>query len=170
MPRTARRAAAAVLIAMVFAAGLAGCGSDQPSARVGEAANRLEPMLRDSWSGSFAGLEVDGNRLIIYRKPDAGLDAAVREHASNVEIEFRDAQHSTDDLRPLVDRVNADRPYWRQRGFEVRAVSPRTDGSGVEVLLSANDLDQGRDTFRQRYPGVPLILVAAHGVVPAAHS
>ena len=41
-------------------------------------------------------------------------------------------------------------------------------GSGVGILLSKHDIDQSGDAFRQRYPGVPLILVAAHGIVPAA--
>lgn len=147
MRKTARRTAAVALIAAILTAGLTGCGSSgRPSARTSDAANRLEPMLRETWSGSFAGLEIDGNRLVIYRKPDAHLDAAVREHASGVEVEFRDARYSIDDLEPIVDRVNADRPYWRQRGIQVQTVTPLPDGqrSRDSALQTRHRPERGR--------------------------
>ncbi|MEU4218788.1 hypothetical protein [Actinoplanes sp. NPDC026623] len=93
----------------------------------------VDPKLRSFYSHSYAGLDVKGDRLIIYRKPDAALDAFVRGQIDDVDVEFRDAPYSLDELEQLTERVRADWHYWATRRFPLRMVIPRLDGTGVNA-------------------------------------
>lgn len=159
-----RWAVAGLLLVMA----LAGCGSDD-TARHSAAANAVEPTLRSIWSESFAGLEVNDDRLVIYRKPDASLDAFVREKVEDIDVEFRDAPYSLDDLEPLVERVRADWHYWADRQVAIKTVTPLADGTAVNAVVATDDLDATRAEFRNRYGDEPIVvhLPTRGGIVPA---
>jgi hypothetical protein len=147
---------------------LGGCGSGD-STRVSAAVNTVEPLLRSIWSESYAGLGGDDDRLVIYRKPDAKLDAFVRERVEGVDVEFRDAPYSLDDLEPLAARVTGDWHYWATRQVTVQMVHPRFDGTGVTVVVATGDLGAAEQEFRQRYGDEPVLVrrPARTGVGPA---
>lgn len=142
--------------ALVTAALLGGCATAEPTrvppGRGGtppvgapvndpaltEAADVVEPLLADRFPHAYAGVELDHVRrlLIVHRVPDARLDEAVRAAVPRVEVAFRDARMNLRDMRDLADRVLADQGYWRERGIDISAVGPRTDGSGVRVVVA----------------------------------
>jgi hypothetical protein len=146
---------------------LGGCGSGD-SARVSAAVDAVDPKLRSFYSHSYAGLDVEDDRLVVYRKPDAALDAVVREQVDDVDVEFRGAPYSLDELEPPTERVRSDWHYWATRQFPIKSVIPRTDGTGVNVFVATEDLDAARVEFRQRYGDQPIVVEhpARTGIVP----
>lgn len=155
-----------LLVVMVLGGCSAGSGD---SAQISAAVQTIDPKLRSFYSHSYAGLDVDGDRLVVHRRPDAALDTFVREQVKGVHVEFQDAPYALDTLQPLADRVNRDRHYWSTRQFPVTLAVPRTDGTGVNVAVTADDLDAARTEFRQRYGDEPIVVdrAARTGVVPA---
>jgi hypothetical protein len=156
----------ALCLLLILAVG--GCGSGD-SARVSAAVNAVDPKLRSFYSHSYAGFEVEDDRLVVYRKPDATLDAFVQEHVDDIDVEFRDAPYSLDELEPLTERVRDDWHYWADRQFPITFAIPRTDGTGVNAFVAAEDLDAARAKFRQRYGDEPIVVdrPARTGIVPA---
>ncbi|WP_233413402.1 hypothetical protein [Nucisporomicrobium flavum] len=160
------RWAAAYLLVVVA---LGGCGFGDDSTAAETAVNTVQMPLRSLYSRSFAGLDVENDRLVVYRRPDAALDTFVRERVPEVDVEFRDAPYSLDELEPLAARVTGDWHYWSTRQINLKLVTPRADGTGVTVVAAAGDLDAARAEFRQRYGDEPLILSppAHSGIAPA---
>lgn len=149
---------------------LGGCGyGPGNTGRLDAAVNAVDPKLRSFYSHSYAGLDVENDKLLVYRKPDAVLDTFVREQVDDVDVEFRDAPYALDKLQPLADRVSKDRHHWIAREFPVTLAVPRTDGTGVNVFVATDDLDAARVEFRQRYGAEPIVvnLPARTGIVPA---
>lgn len=103
---------------------------------VSAAADRLDPLLRRAFAASYAGLVLnhDDHTVVVYRKPDAALDASVRNEVTDVSVELRDARLSLQEMEDLRDRVMADRAYWSQRGISISSAGPKADGSGIEVM------------------------------------
>jgi hypothetical protein len=155
------------VLCLLVVMALGGCGSGD-SARLSAAVKTVDPKLRSFYSHSFAGLDVEDDRLVIYRKPDAALDDFVREQVDDVDVEFRDAKYALDELQPLADRVSRDRHYWITQEFPVTLAVPRTDGTGVNVFVATEDLDAARAEFRQRYGDEPIVVdrPARTGIVP----
>jgi hypothetical protein len=153
---------------LLMVAALAGCGSDE-AARLSAAANTVQMPLRSLWSESYAGLEINDDQLVVYRKPDPALDAFVRERVKDVEVDFRDAPHSLDELELLTERVRVDWHYWSTRECAIKMITPRADGTGITVVVAAGDLAAAREEFRQRYGDQPITLhrPARTGVAPA---
>jgi hypothetical protein len=145
---------------------LSGCGSSE--AQLSAAVQAIDPQLRSRYAHSYAGLEVEDDRLIIYRKPDATVDAFVRERTEDVDVEFRDAPYALDTLQPLADRVNGDRHHWLTRDFPVTLAVPRADGTGVNAFVATEDLKAARAEFRQWYGAEPVIVdrPTRTGIVP----
>jgi len=147
-----------------------GAGADPDgSTPLSAAANRVDREMRSSWSTSFAGTELDprNDRLIVYRKPDAGLEAAVRTTLDGVDVDFRDAPYSLSELQPVADRVNADRAYWADRRITVKWAGPRADGTGVNVLVRTDDLAAARTALARHYDNKVIVLTpATTGIVP----
>lgn len=155
-----------MILCLLVVMALAGCGSgDKVSATV----KAVDPKLRSFYSYSYAGLDGDGDRLVVYRRPNASLDEFVREQAGDVDVEFRDAPYALDTLQPLADRVNQDRHYWITRNFLVKLAVPRVDGMGVNVFVATEDLGPARAEFQQRYGDEPIFLdrPSRTGIVPA---
>ena len=133
------------------------------------AVNAIDPQLRSFHDHSYAGLEVQDDLLIVYRKPDATVDALVRDLAGDVEVELRDAPYALEQLQPLAERVDGDRHYWSTRGFPVKLVVPRPDGTGVNAFVTTEDLIGARAAFRERYTDPPVFVdrPSRTGIVPA---
>lgn len=130
------------------------------------AADAVEPFLRTSFADSFAGLVLDhaGHALIVYRRPDPGLDSAVRERVSAVRVVFRDAKYSMRLLQDLSARVIDDTGYWRDRGVTVNGAGPAADGSGVEVM-TADGSSADQRAMDERY-GAGAVRVVPGSAVP----
>jgi hypothetical protein len=157
--------APAVAVALCFTAGA--CGStpagsidppaggavrhDEPTARPSDndpallrAADVLEPLLKRSFPAGFSGLAIDNARhqVIIYRRPDPALDAAVRAHApARVRVVIRDAKFSLREMDRLANQIMADSGYWRDRGVSIQSAGPKVDGSGVAVGTARGPAD-----------------------------
>jgi hypothetical protein len=158
----ARRAVLSAALAAVAAS--AGCGarkaprpsppdaSAAPDLVLLAAADQVLPMLQSRYRDSYAGLVLDHpeNRVTIYRRPDAGLDAAVRSRLPGVRVRFVDATYSLAWMRKLADRIVADKAYWAGRGVHVRTAAPLADGSGVRVATTEGTPAQAT-VLAQRY-------------------
>ncbi|WP_131518353.1 hypothetical protein [Kribbella capetownensis] len=117
------------------------------------AADVLNPLLLRDFAESFAGLVLDHDKrvVIVYRKPDAALDARVREKVKGVTVQLRDARMSQREMADLRDRVIADTGYWSEHGVSINGAGPKPDGSGVEVMTtsgSTSDQKQLRAHYR----------------------
>jgi hypothetical protein len=100
------------------------------------AADDLEPYLRASFADSFAGVILDhtDRKLIVYRRPDPGFDAAARRQAGSARMEIRDANYSLRQMQDLATKVTDDTAYWQSQGIAVNGAGPLPDGSGVQVM------------------------------------
>jgi hypothetical protein len=68
------------------------------------AADRVRPMLQTTFSATFAGLQLDqpSHTMVIYRKPDPRLEAAVASEHLGVNIAYRDARFSLVEMNALT--------------------------------------------------------------------
>ncbi len=155
------------IVCLLAVLALAGCGSGE-SAEMSAAVQAIDPQLRSSYDHSYAGLEVEGDLLIIYRKPDAAVDALVRDLAGDVDVELRDAPYALEQLQPLAERVDRDRHHWSTRNFPVKLVVTRPDGTGVNAFVATDDLEAARAEFREWYGEEPIFVErpSRTGIVP----
>ena len=124
-------------------------------------------LLRD-FAGSFAGLVLDHDKrvVIVYRKPDAALDARVREKVKDVTVQLRDARMSQREMADLRDRVIDDIGYWGEHGVRVNGAGPEPDGSGVEVMTtSGSSSDQKK--LRAHYRTDAILMTQGQPVIAA---
>jgi hypothetical protein len=134
-----------------------------------EAMARIDAGGRADHAGSYAGLEVDQERVraIVYRVPSAAFDDFIRHSAENTCIVVRDAAHSLADLTGWNDRIVADLPAWQAHGVRISSVVARHDGVGVEI--GTPDVERARNDLSLRYGRTaPLIFVEQGPVVPLA--
>ena len=144
----ARRRTVLVTALIAAALALAGCGSSPaaggpvsaPATPMNDpnllhAADTVQPVLEKSFADYYAGLALDHSRhvMIVYRRPDPALDAAVKSRAGGVAVDFRDAKYSLAEMQAVVRRVMADRAYWARHGVSVQTAAPMVDGSSVRV-------------------------------------
>jgi len=130
---------------------------------------RIDAGGRGEHAGSYAGLEVDQERVraIVYRVPSAAFDDFIRLAADNTCIVVRDAAHSVTELTEWNDRIVADIPAWQTYGVQISSVGARHDGVGVEV--GTPDVDSARIEMVRRYGReAPLIFVEQGQVIPLA--
>ncbi len=177
----------AILLALATAAGwvVSACGSGGPDAADGTAvpgsptvndpalkaaAQVVEPELRKSFAGSFAGLVLDhGNHVMtVYRRPDAALDARVRALVPQVKVVFRDARYSLAQMQQVVDQLLADESYWRSQGIMINGAGPEPDGSGV-VVFTPKGWAREQQELSQHYPAIA-ITVRKRTIVPPTGS
>jgi hypothetical protein len=140
-------------------------------ADVSTMATRIEQLGQQRYPDQYAGLEVAGDKIVVYRRPSPEFDAAVRAAGagSAVGVEFRDASYSARQLDQLRARVVADIGFWKDRGIAVYTVHARHDGSAVEV--SAPEVEPAQREMTQRYGGAPpVVVVRGAPVVPVGQA
>jgi hypothetical protein len=130
---------------------------------------RIDAGGRADHAGSYAGLEVDQQRVraIVYRVPSAAFDDFIRRSAEDTCIVVRDTEHSLAELTEWNDRIVADIPAWQTYGVRISSVGARHDGAGVEI--GTPDVDRARSELPRRYGRTaPLIFVEQGQVIPLA--
>lgn len=128
------------------------------------AAQVLHPILEDErFADSFAGIvnEHQAHRLVIYRLPDPGLDAAVREANPGATVVLRPAKYSLREMKRIRDRVMNDAAYWQKRGIEIRSGAPSPTGAGA-VIGTAEGTSAERAMLVEHY-GTGAIIVKKAG-------
>jgi len=102
------------------------------------AAHKARSVLETQYPQQFAGLALDHEhrQLTIYRIPADGLDAALQNEIKGITLVFKDAKMALLDARKLTERVTQDMPYWRAHGVEISSVGPRSDGTGVDIMVA----------------------------------
>lgn len=130
---------------------------------------RIDRGGREDFPGSYAGLEVDQQRVraVVYRVPSAEFDDFIRLTAENTCIVVRDSMHALLELTHWHDRVVADLDMWTAKGIRIVTVAARHDGFGVEV--GTRDVDRARAELPLRYgEQAPLIFIEQGPVTPLA--
>jgi len=130
---------------------------------------RIEAAGRAGHAGSYAGIEVDQQRVraIVHRVPSAEFDDFIRLSAENTCIVVRDAAHSLAELTGWHDRIVADLGAWQAGGIRIASVVARHDGAGVEI--GTGDVDLARSEMLMRYgSSAPLVFIEQGPVVPLA--
>lgn len=134
-----------------------------------EAAQRVQPILDQTFPETFAGLVLDhgGHAMIIYRRPDSALDERIRRELPGVRIVFRDAQYSRADMQRFIQQLQADDARWRQRGIHLNGAAPNPDGTGVEVFTSDSDVRVQRE-LASYYPQMTIKASNQTAILPTA--
>jgi hypothetical protein len=130
---------------------------------------RIERGGRDDYPDSYAGLEVDQQRVraVVYRVPSADFDNFIRLSAEDTCVVVRDSLHGLRELNQWHDRVVADLDMWAARGIRIVTVGARHDGFGVEV--GTRDVERARAELPARYgEQAPLIFIEQGPVTPLA--
>jgi hypothetical protein len=95
------------------------------------------------------------NQVVVFRRPLAALDAAVRQRfPSLTDLRFADARYSFRYLEALGKRIRTEQAG---KGIRIQQVRPEPDGSGVLVVTP--DARRVRRQLRQRYG--PAVIVEA---------
>lgn len=125
----------------------------------------VERFSRSKFPDHYAALAIreDQQSLIVYRRPLAGFDAAVRQQFPRLAISFEDARYSERELTAMVQRIIADTGYWRERGVEITSVGPAGDGDSV--LVTTRDPGRARRLLSQHY-GVAITVQPGGTVIP----
>jgi len=165
-----------LMTALALAVLLTGCGpqrdrgvspmSEDVNPALHDAAEAVEPELRENFAEVFAGILIDGetNTLVVYRIPDAALEERARELAGAVDIDFRDAIYSLAQMQTVVEQVTADSTFLREEGIAVNGGSPSADGTGVIVYVAESTADVA-EQLEERYAPMP-IMVEERTIVP----
>ncbi|WP_182881245.1 hypothetical protein [Microbispora sp. H10949] len=136
-------------------------GAPVDQVKLARTADRIDAILRRDFPRHYAGvvLAPSGRRLIVYRRPSATLDAALRRRFPGAPVQIRDAPHAARELDALAARVRGDIGYWRRRGVSVTSVAVRPDGTAVEVGVTG--VARASAALRRRYGSAPLKVVEA---------
>lgn len=120
------------------------------------ATNVLKPLLEGEFATTYSLLSVRNNvpMLVIYRKPSARFEAAVRKAVPNVRIDFRDARYSHAELNDHQSRLMNDREYWKTRGITVNSVGHGQDGSALSVGTETTPPEDVARQLEAYYPGM----------------
>ena len=139
-------------------------GREPAGGDVNDLAERVERVALQRFPDRYAGLEISGDRLVLYRKPSPQLDAAVRALSGEARLVLRDAPYSARELQRVRDDVLADADHWRRRGIVISSVAVKHDGTAVEVGTA--NVERARRELSQRYGATaPLEVVAAGPIV-----
>jgi hypothetical protein len=120
------------------------------SATLGELADRLRPVA-ERFPDVYSGLAVEAecDRLVVYRRPSAAFDAAVRAALPGAPVVIRDAKHTERELAALTQQITDDLAYWRARGVEV--VSVGGDPTTGVIHIGTKDVERVKKEFPVRY-------------------
>lgn len=144
-------------------------GSTGPSedSELAAVAGALQAELEAQFPQSYAGVRLahDRRAVVVYRLPDAGLDAAVRSRYMPVPVEIVNASFSLDQMKNAVARIVDDQGYWRGRGLTVNGAAPTTDGTGVLVFI-AEENPGAEGLLRRHYPAMPITVQVGRAQFP----
>lgn len=129
-------------------------GSAPPNQEELDAAAGTIERLGASYSGSFTGLAVDnpGDRVIVYRKPDAAFDAALARLHSGVHVALQDAPRSISELASTRNRVEVLRGHTT--GYTIMSVGDGSVASYTEGVVEVGvtgDLARARQELGARF-------------------
>ena len=129
-------------------------------------AGRVEPVAKTRFAAVYTGLELRSaqNRLRVYRVPSGAFDKWLTGAFADDCIEVVDAAHSARELNALVDRITGDIAYWTSQHIPIGTVSPRVDGSGVDVTTT--QVARASTALVQRY-GTAVPITVTYGEPPA---
>ncbi|MEV8634908.1 hypothetical protein AB0395_24955 [Streptosporangium sp. NPDC051023] len=120
----------------------------QPLVRAG---TKIRNLVEDGQEAGYAGLEISGDRLLLWWKgtPPKRIERAVRQ--ASVPIDVRSAAHSRSELRAASAKL------WQAAGVEhggqIHAVKALVDGSGLQALTAPS---QARSLAATPDVGVPV--------------
>jgi hypothetical protein len=114
-------------------------------------AGRVEQVAKTRFATVYTGLELrsEQNRLRVYRVPSDAFDRWLTGAFAADCIEVVDAAHSARELDALADRITGDIAYWQSQHIPISTVSPRVDGSGVDVTTT--EVARASRALAQRY-------------------
>ena len=103
------------------------------SGAVSTAADAVKSYGAEAGSTWFTSVVADhiGNSLTVYRVPNPGFDAHVRALSRGVPVTLRAALHSRQELEAAMHAIDV-------ADIRFVAIFPRTDGSGLDVLVSGS--------------------------------
>jgi hypothetical protein len=135
--------------------------SDEVFALFVEAYEQLPEPTPERLAELAAGLGIPGldlsgrDRLVVYRRPLAALDAAVRQRFPDLaaDLRFADAKYSFKYLDALGRRILTEQAG---KGINISEVSPAFDGSGVQVVTP--DARRARRQLQRRYGPAVIVL------------
>jgi hypothetical protein len=144
----------ALATAVLLSAGCAGNdatgGGDPDQVRA-----QMEDLLRDQYAQWYAGTVLDGDTVIVYRKPGSELDRRIPERF-DIKVRFADAKLSETEMRTITDRIVADTAFWSTEGIKVNGAGPLPDGSAVRVMTP--DGKPGEADRMSRHYGKPIVV------------
>ncbi|WP_406287988.1 hypothetical protein [Embleya sp. NBC_00896] len=109
----------------------------------------------------YSGISLESDGFTVYRVPDAGFDAKVRELAAGTTVRFRDTRYSHQD----AERIRQDVMGMTTTGFDVSSVSIPQDCEVLKVGVRG-DLATAKRTLEARFGA--RVRVEARTVVPVA--
>ncbi|MEO3811995.1 hypothetical protein ABGB17_23610 [Sphaerisporangium sp. B11E5] len=127
-------------------------------------AGQVEEHLRQNHPDQYAGVVLNGDKLLVYRVPSKALDASLSAEFPDAPLRLRDAAHSARRLEALAQRVTGDIDYWTRKGVPITTVAPLADGSAVEV--GTTDTEKASAELPERYGPVPLKFTEADPALP----
>jgi hypothetical protein len=119
---------------------------------------QVKPGTYSRWYG---GVEIDNewDKVIVYRVPGSGLDAAICTKISNVTVELRVGFRPATEAQRVGDRIRREVGLGRHRGFRLYTIQILPDGT---VRLTSDHPDTALLALRGYGPGV----VVDRGVPP----
>lgn len=108
---------------------------ETPAASVTATADVLEPVLRQRFSETYAGLELDHGQhtVIVWRLPDKALDDEVRALAPGAKIAFTEARVPIARRSTLAAQIMSDREMWAKKGIDITTTGVGDASARVEV-------------------------------------
>jgi hypothetical protein len=144
-------------------------GTPQPANQnaLDDLAGQVQSAAQTRFADVYTGLELrsEQNRLRVYRVPSAAFDAWLVKAFTADCVEVVDAAHSARELNALVDRITGDQAYWQAQHIPISTISPRVDGSGVDVTTT--EVARAAEALVQRY-GTAVPIAVVYGEPPTA--
>ncbi|GAA1277980.1 hypothetical protein GCM10009677_35210 [Sphaerisporangium rubeum] len=123
-------------------------------------AGRVTEYLRQTHPAQYAGVALDGAKLVVYRIPSTSLDASLAAKFPDAPLTLHDADHSARQLEALAGRITADIDHWNRQGVPITTVAPLVDGSAVEI--GTTDVERATAELPERYGPAPLKFTEAN--------
>lgn len=141
-------------------------GTPQPAnqERLGEVADRIVPRgTSKEFEPVFGGVVMvqERDRLQVYRKPSAALDAWILKDFKAECVELIDIKFAMVELTALQTRITDDVTYWRQRGIAVNVIVAEFQRGAVTV--TTQHVAKARKEFPARYPGTKIPILFEEG-------